>query len=133
MRAFGDRGLQVDTWSPPLDSDTPCSPPSLDGVELVVVLGGDGALMQVVRALGYPRVPFYGVNYGQVGFLMNTRRPPAELAELIAGTEPLTTISYPILEAHQTLPSVTTTVDQKSDQPALASGETTVVFAVSKH
>ena len=105
MRAFGDRGLQVDTWSPPLDGDTVCSPPSLDGVELVVVLGGDGALMQVVRALGYPRVPFYGVNYGQVGFLMNTQRPPAELAELLSGGEPLSTISYPILEAHQTLAS----------------------------
>ncbi|HNS00284.1 MAG TPA: NAD(+)/NADH kinase [Planctomycetota bacterium] len=39
--------------------------------DLLVVLGGDGSLMRTLAALGYPPLAVFGVNFGQVGFLMN--------------------------------------------------------------
>lgn len=42
--------------------------------DLVLLLGGDGFLMDSARALDYPPTPFFGVNFGSVGFLMNSRR-----------------------------------------------------------
>ena len=41
--------------------------------DLIVLLGGDGFLMETVRALDYPETPVFGVNFGTVGFLMNSR------------------------------------------------------------
>ena len=39
--------------------------------DLVILLGGDGFLMEFLRDYGFPRVPIFGVNFGTVGFLMN--------------------------------------------------------------
>ncbi|HAK93967.1 MAG TPA: hypothetical protein DCM87_02885 [Planctomycetes bacterium] len=41
------------------------------GEDLLVVLGGDGCLMHTLASLGYPPLAVFGVNFGQVGFLMN--------------------------------------------------------------
>jgi len=55
--------------------------------DLLVVLGGDGAILSAVRAFSVAPVPILGINLGQVGFLAST---PAEswrdaLASVLAG------------------------------------------------
>ena len=37
--------------------------------EMILVLGGDGTLLSVLRKLGTDQVPVLGMNFGQVGFL----------------------------------------------------------------
>lgn len=39
--------------------------------ELVVVIGGDGTMLRAIRQLWRLRAPFYGVNAGHLGFLLN--------------------------------------------------------------
>ena len=41
--------------------------------DVVVLLGGDGFLMESLRALEYPSTPVFGINFGSVGFLMNKK------------------------------------------------------------
>ncbi len=54
--------------------------PSND-VELYVVMGGDGTMIHFAARLASNDVPFYGLNYGNVGFMMNN---PGEGLELHA-------------------------------------------------
>ncbi len=41
------------------------------GAEAIVVLGGDGFMLQTLHAYMKMKLPFYGINCGTVGFLMN--------------------------------------------------------------
>lgn len=55
-----------------------------DDPNCVLVLGGDGTMLHAIQKHWRLRVPFYGINAGHVGFLMNDARavdrfPPAEL------------------------------------------------------
>jgi len=43
--------------------------------DILVVLGGDGALLDSFHRYGYLHKPFYGMNRGSVGFLMNPYTP----------------------------------------------------------
>ena len=45
------------------------------GPQAVVVLGGDGYMLQVLHKYHKKKLPFYGMNCGTVGFLMNHYRP----------------------------------------------------------
>ena len=40
---------------------------------LIVVIGGDGTMLRAIRSHWRRRVPFYGVNTGHMGFLLNSR------------------------------------------------------------
>lgn len=43
--------------------------------DALVVLGGDGFMLQMLHKFVKRRIPFYGMNCGTVGFLMNDYRP----------------------------------------------------------
>lgn len=51
-----------------------------DGIDLVLVLGGDGSMLHAARRI-YPRqIPLLGVNLGQLGFLTRVESPKIEAA-----------------------------------------------------
>ena len=78
------------------DPSTPA--PELDGVDLIVVAGGDGALMSLLRMLNHPAIPVYGINFGRVGFLMNPAREAHEVVgQIISGS--CVQQHLPVLEA----------------------------------
>jgi NAD+ kinase len=54
----------------------------LDGVDLVVVLGGDGTTLAVVREIGARSIPVLGINLGQLGFLTDVH--PDQIEEALA-------------------------------------------------
>ena len=56
----------------------------LDEAEAVIVLGGDGHLLQVLHQLYESRrdIPVYGMNRGTIGFLMNVWEPGELLGRL---------------------------------------------------
>lgn len=41
-------------------------------VQLFLVLGGDGTMIYFAGPLSHLDIPFYGINYGHLGFMMNT-------------------------------------------------------------
>jgi len=43
----------------------------IDGLDLVVALGGDGTMLHLLHQFEKNPIPFYGINCGTVGFLMN--------------------------------------------------------------
>lgn len=56
---------------------------ALDAPDLVVVLGGDGAMLSSVRAFCETPVPTLGINFGRVGFLAST--PQSRWREVLGG------------------------------------------------
>jgi NAD+ kinase len=40
-------------------------------IDLIIVIGGDGTLLHSIHNYMYLNVPFYGINSGTIGFLMN--------------------------------------------------------------
>jgi NAD+ kinase len=59
----------------------------LDCPDLILVLGGDGSILSVVRAFGAHPVPTLGVNLGRIGFLASVGAKDwrAALAEVLGG------------------------------------------------
>lgn len=64
----------------------------MDEAEAVVVIGGDGFMLQSLHAMldSGRNLPAYGVNLGTVGFLMNRNRQPEKLLARIARAKPHT-------------------------------------------
>ncbi len=71
---------------------------SLDGLEVLVLLGGDGFLMETLERFDYPTVPIFGVNFGTVGFHMNPQSTLGTIPESIRENS-FRAETHPILEA----------------------------------
>jgi len=52
-------------------------PSEPDRPNLIVVVGGDGTMLRAIRREWRRRVPFYGINTGHLGFLLNADPPRA--------------------------------------------------------
>lgn len=72
-------------WGVTLTGDFPLPPGSLEGIDLCVVVGGDGSLLGVVQAVARHPVPVMGVNLGTLGFMANFSAEAAveELREVL--------------------------------------------------
>ena len=44
---------------------------SLDDADVIVVLGGDGFMLEAIKSYMSHNLPLFGLNYGSIGFLMN--------------------------------------------------------------
>ncbi|MEL6380276.1 MAG: NAD kinase [Pseudomonadota bacterium] len=70
-----------------------------DGADIIVAIGGDGFMLEVLRDQFRTNVPVYGLNQGTVGFLMN-RYDEDNLIERIETAE--TAIIHPLtMTAHR--------------------------------
>jgi NAD+ kinase len=69
-----------------------------EGVDLCLVLGGDGSILHALRRFARTGVPVFGVNFGTVGFLAAVERDEAEqgIGRALAGE--IETIDLPGLE-----------------------------------
>ncbi|MDR3078780.1 MAG: NAD(+)/NADH kinase [Rickettsiales bacterium] len=55
------------------------------GVDALVVLGGDGSMLRAIHDFHRWGLPFYGINCGGVGFLLNEFRESDNMADLFSG------------------------------------------------
>jgi NAD+ kinase len=56
----------------------------LDGLELLITLGGDGSLLRAARITAHRAIPILGINMGRLGFLAEVQ--PAEWPERVRQT-----------------------------------------------
>lgn len=62
--------------------------------DLLIVLGGDGALLHLLHKLEDCNMPIYGINCGTLGFLMNKLHEEKDLLELVNNAKE--TILHPL-------------------------------------
>ena len=48
-------------------------------VDVVMAMGGDGTMLRTIRSEWRRRLPFYGINAGHMGFLLNEKLPATHL------------------------------------------------------
>src|SRR5690606_26934377 len=58
--------------------------------DVIVTLGGDGFLLRALHEHVHLNKPFYGLNRGTHGFLLNPVAERIELAKLLADAKPVT-------------------------------------------
>lgn len=78
LLAAGVAVRALDTEADELDSDgidkVPAAPEAAQGVEMVIVLGGDGTLLRAAELARPAGAPLLGVNLGRIGFLAEAER-----------------------------------------------------------
>jgi NAD+ kinase len=70
----------IESWSV-ASGDRPALLAALPGVDVLVVLGGDGTFLRAARAVAETEVPIVGVNLGKIGFL--SKAEAHELEDLL--------------------------------------------------
>ena len=61
---------------------------------LIVVIGGDGTMLRAIRQHWRRRVPFYGINVGHVGFLLNSAPPAQYLTQHLVLEQPVQQLPF---------------------------------------
>lgn len=61
--------------------------------DVVISIGGDGSLLQLLHRIGIPRAPIFGVNLGTLGFLADIA-----VSSLLEGVEALISGKYKVTE-----------------------------------
>jgi NAD+ kinase len=79
------------------------APHSDEDPELIVVVGGDGTMLRAIRQYWRRRVPFFGINTGHLGFLLNDS-PNADPCEqdLVLYNLPLLRVEVESLDGERT-------------------------------
>ena len=73
-----------------------------DGIQMFLVLGGDGSMIHFAAHFSQCGIPFYGINYGNVGFMMNTpgQEPERHINHIAAGNFIMQ--EFPVLQVRAT-------------------------------
>jgi NAD+ kinase len=101
---LGDQALDVWACHQP-----PCPDDLLAGTDLVVAIGGDGAMLHAARLCAPHRIPILGVNMGRLGFLTEVQDQEAfapAFTRILAGDcwiEARRMLAAEVLEAGQVL------------------------------
>ena len=80
-----------DDWTPPKGVTTQILPDVLPALTHIIVLGGDGTILAIVRDLQGSGIPILGVNLGTKGFM--TSMEPEELKEITKALRPDVSVS----------------------------------------
>jgi NAD+ kinase len=105
--------------------------PVKDGVELCVVLGGDGTVLRALQRYAGTDVPVFAINFGEIGFLATVEPEDIEdgIHRALGGDFELLRLPGIVLDA----PGGPSEVGRAAADPALRAGALTAVNDVAIH